>query len=55
MVLRKEASMDCKTPSNPHGLTAGYGIPIGESLDIHAAIDKAEGNNLREWDWHKNK
>ncbi|KAK4887551.1 hypothetical protein RN001_003822 [Aquatica leii] len=42
-VLRKEAKQDCRTPSNPHGLTSGYGIPNGESLDIYQAIDKAGG------------
>jgi DNA polymerase gamma 1 len=33
-VLRKESGDDCVTPSNPHGLAKGYGIPAGESLDI---------------------
>ncbi|KAF5308309.1 hypothetical protein FQR65_LT06302 [Abscondita terminalis] len=42
-VLRKESKQDCKTPSNPHGLHNGYGIPNGESLDIYQAIDKAGG------------
>lgn len=42
-VLRKEADHDCKTPSNPHGLTKGYGIPLGESLDIFKSIAKANG------------
>lgn len=40
-VLRKEAQNDCKTPSNPYGLSIGYGIPLGESLDIEKAIEKA--------------
>ena len=22
--------MDCKTPSNPHGVEKGYNIPVGE-------------------------
>uniref|UniRef100_A0A1B0EW77 DNA polymerase subunit gamma-1 n=1 Tax=Lutzomyia longipalpis TaxID=7200 RepID=A0A1B0EW77_LUTLO len=52
-VLRKEASQDCKTPSNPHGLSGGYGIPPGESLDIHQAITKAQGNDLSAWEWHR--
>lgn len=52
--LRKEAQMDCKTPSNPHGLTIGYEIPLGESLDILNALKKSEGNDLNEWPWHKN-
>uniref|UniRef100_A0A1B6D0L6 DNA polymerase subunit gamma-1 n=1 Tax=Clastoptera arizonana TaxID=38151 RepID=A0A1B6D0L6_9HEMI len=42
-VLRKEANDNCKTPSNPHGLTRGYGIPLGESLDIYECIEKAKG------------
>lgn len=52
--LRKEAHMDCKTPSNPYGLSIGYGIPLGESLDIVTAINKANGCDLNEWPWHKN-
>lgn len=43
-VLRKEASDDCITPSNPHGLQKGYGIPPGESLDIYATIEKSGGS-----------
>lgn len=42
-VLRKDAAQDCRTPSNPHGLERGYGIPNGESLDINEAIKKAGG------------
>lgn len=42
-VLRKDSKQDCKTPSNPHGLDKGYGIPNGESLDIRQAIEKARG------------
>lgn len=45
--------MDCKTPSNPHGLKAGYGIPLGETLDVKQSIEKAGGNDLNQWDWHK--
>ncbi|XP_066999323.2 DNA polymerase subunit gamma-1, mitochondrial [Anabrus simplex] len=45
-VLRKEAHQDCITPSNPHGLFRGYGIPLGESLDIQQAVEKA-GHSLR--------
>ena len=44
-VLRKESNMDCKTPSNPHGLKTGYNIPYGESLNIYQAIEKA-GNDV---------
>lgn len=53
--LRKEAQMDCTTPSNPHGLQAGYGIPLGEPLDVEQAIEKAGGNDMNEWEWHKPK
>ena len=28
--LRKEVTMDCKTPSNPTGMERRYGIPEGE-------------------------
>ena len=42
-VLRKEAHQDCCTPSNPHGLSRGYGIPQGESLDVYQALQKAGG------------
>lgn len=30
LVLRKEPTMDCKTPSNPLGLEKGHNIPHGE-------------------------
>jgi len=43
-VLRKESAHDCKTPSNPHGLQNGYNIPLGESLDVQAAIEKSGGS-----------
>lgn len=45
-VLRKESKQDCKTPSNPHGLSKGYGIPHGESLDIYQAVEKAGGKYM---------
>ncbi|CAH0561266.1 unnamed protein product [Brassicogethes aeneus] len=45
-VLRKESKQDCVTPSNPHGLTMGYNVPNGESLDIHQAIEKAKQENF---------
>ncbi|KAL7295710.1 hypothetical protein TKK_0011057 [Trichogramma kaykai] len=41
--LRKEASSDCKTMSNPHGLKEGYGIEPGESLNVWTAIEKSKG------------
>lgn len=53
-VLRKEAHSDSKSPSNPHGLYHGYDIPPGESLNVFEAIEKANGNDLKKWPWHKN-
>ncbi|CAK9819477.1 DNA polymerase subunit gamma-1, mitochondrial [Anthophora plagiata] len=47
-VLRKESENDYTTPSNPHGLKNGYGIPLGESLDIWSAIEKSKGS-LGSW------
>lgn len=44
-ILRKDAENDCKTPSNPHGFSGGYGIKGGESIDIYEAI-KRVGNDL---------
>jgi len=44
-VLRKEPSSDCKTPSNPHGLLLGHGIPPGEGLDIHQVLRKLQPTN----------
>lgn len=52
-VLRKDSNMDCVTPSNPHGLTGGYGISSGESLNITKAIELAGGNDLSKWEWHR--
>ena len=31
--LRKEATMDCQTPSNPLGLEKGHNIPEGKQSD----------------------
>lgn len=42
-VLRKESDQDCKTPSNPFGLSKGYSILPGESLNVEEAINKAKG------------
>ena len=53
-VLRKEAGIDCKTPSNPHGLENGYGIPAGESLDVWKALEKS-GGTLGPWHTNKTK
>ncbi|KAH8283554.1 hypothetical protein KR018_005578 [Drosophila ironensis] len=52
-VLRKECTMDCKTPSNPHGLRIGYGIQPGQSLSVSEAIEKAGGPDIRQWSWIK--
>lgn len=38
--LRKEVDMDCKSPSNPQGLSDTYNIPHGESLDIKQLLKK---------------
>ncbi|XP_014673437.1 PREDICTED: DNA polymerase subunit gamma-1-like [Priapulus caudatus] len=46
-VLRKEVGMDCVTPSNPHGLHKGYGVPPGEALDIYAILAKTRGGKLK--------
>lgn len=51
-ILRKEAGNDCKTPSNPHGFSAGYSIEPGESVDIYEAV-KRTGGDLSSWEWHK--
>ena len=42
--LRKEASMDCVTPSNPKGLREQYNIPTGEALNIYDILDKTGGS-----------
>ncbi|XP_004370680.1 DNA polymerase subunit gamma-1 [Trichechus manatus latirostris] len=42
--LRKEVTMDCKTPSNPTGMEGRYGIPQGEALDIYQIIELTKGS-----------
>lgn len=42
-VLRKESDNDCKTPSNPFGLSKGYGVSNGESLTVEETMKKAKG------------
>ncbi|XP_051062543.1 DNA polymerase subunit gamma-1 isoform X2 [Phodopus roborovskii] len=42
--LRKEVTMDCKTPSNPTGMQRRYGIPQGEALDIYQIIELTKGS-----------
>uniref|UniRef100_A0A182SE50 Ionotropic glutamate receptor L-glutamate and glycine-binding domain-containing protein n=1 Tax=Anopheles maculatus TaxID=74869 RepID=A0A182SE50_9DIPT len=56
-VLRKEAQHDCRTPSNPHGLRTGYGIPDGESLDIYQTLARLgpAQRDIRCWEWHRPK
>uniref|UniRef100_A0A182W543 DNA polymerase subunit gamma-1 n=1 Tax=Anopheles minimus TaxID=112268 RepID=A0A182W543_9DIPT len=56
-VLRKEAQHDCRTPSNPHGLRTGYGIPDGESLDIYQTLARLTPaqRNISNWPWHRSK
>lgn len=43
-VLRKEVTQDCVTPSNPNGLSKGYGIPLGEGLDINEILRLTNGS-----------
>ncbi|XP_050099772.1 DNA polymerase subunit gamma-1, mitochondrial [Anopheles aquasalis] len=54
-VLRKEAHADCRTPSNPNGLEAGYQVPNGESLDIYQTLAKLGpiDSDMSGWQWHK--
>ncbi|XP_015260964.1 PREDICTED: DNA polymerase subunit gamma-1 [Gekko japonicus] len=42
--LRKEAAMDCITPSNPTGMERRYGIPPGEALDIYQLLKITKGS-----------
>ncbi|XP_003475296.2 DNA polymerase subunit gamma-1 isoform X1 [Cavia porcellus] len=42
--LRKEVTMDCKTPSNPTGMERRYRIPQGEALDIYQIIELTKGS-----------
>merc|ERR1711974_12886 len=37
-VIRKEPFMECVTPSNPQGLSHGYGVPLGKALTIKDLI-----------------
>ena len=38
-VLRKEPSLECQTPSNKEGMSKGYGILPGQSLDIEQILE----------------
>lgn len=40
LAMRKDANSEYCTPSNPHGLSRGYGIPPGETLDIQNILEK---------------
>lgn len=42
-VIRKEVNLDCKTPSNPHGLQNGYKIPPGNAVDINQVLKITNG------------
>lgn len=44
--MRKDADSECSTPSNPHGLSRGYGVHPGETLDVYTAMQKA-GPNIK--------
>lgn len=46
--LRKEVTMDCKTPSNPTGMERRYGIPQGEALDIYQVLELTKGSLERQ-------
>ena len=46
-VVRTETSMDCPTPSNPHGLKHGYGVPPGQCYDIHQILFETKGTLQR--------
>ncbi|RWS03724.1 DNA polymerase subunit gamma-1-like protein [Dinothrombium tinctorium] len=48
-VLRKEVDMNCKTPSNPHGLDKGYNIKFGQSLSIENLLEIDE---IKQWQEH---
>ena len=42
-VIRKEATDNCITPSNPGGLETKYGIPLGKSLNIFDILKITKG------------
>jgi len=42
-VMRKDPESECITPSNPQGLTHGYGIQLGECLTMQDIIEKTGG------------
>lgn len=46
--LRKEVTMDCKTPSSPAGVERRYGLPQGEALDIYQIIEITKGSLTKE-------
>ncbi|OWF43177.1 DNA polymerase subunit gamma-1-like [Mizuhopecten yessoensis] len=45
--MRKEVTLDCRTPSNPRGMEMGYGVMNGEALDILEILEKTDGGQLR--------
>ena len=42
--LRKEPNLDFINPSNPNGLSKGYGIKKGDCLDIYDIVEKTNGS-----------
>ena len=48
--LRKEVTMDCKTPSNPTGMERRYGIPQGER-NTFVPYYTWDGRWTRKWSW----
>lgn len=53
-VLRKESQADYQTPSNPHGLAAGYGVGVGRSVGVMEALKAIAGDeDMAKWEWHK--
>ncbi|XP_048734786.1 DNA polymerase subunit gamma-1-like [Ostrea edulis] len=53
--LRKEVTLECRTPSNPNGMERAYNIPMGEGLDIYETLDVTNGSLSRLEDSHNEK
>ncbi|XP_059479740.1 DNA polymerase subunit gamma-1, mitochondrial [Neocloeon triangulifer] len=45
--MRKDATSECVTPSNPNGMSVTYGIPQGETLDVYQALEKVGSNPFK--------
>lgn len=56
LIIRKEVTMDCKTPSNPRGFARIHGIEEGEALDIYDILRLTNNGSLekRKEDLEKN-